>query len=287
MSGHSKWSTIKHKKGAIDAKRGAIFSRFGKEITMAVRAGGSDPEMNPRLRTALNAAKGANVPRENISRAIKRGSGELGGGVLEELGYEGFAPGGVAILVNCLSDNRNRTAANIRAYFTKNNANLGGTGSVSRLFNRKAKFLVEGEGANEEHMLELLLEAEIDVEDIYETEDGCEIITAPDAFGSTAKALEAAEITIAESSMTMIADLTVDVAEVSIARQVLRLIDMIEEDEDVQEVFSNADISDSILAEPCKIWIAKLSRPGPRRAFSWNAPESGRSRKSASLSTAG
>ena len=156
MSGHNKWSTIKHKKAAADAKRGKVFTRLAKEITAAARAGGGDADMNPRLRSAITAGKNANMPNDNIDRAVKKGTGELGGDMLEELVYEGFAPGGIAILIDCLSDNRNRTAAEIRNIFTKTNNNMASNGAVARLFNRKARFAIEGEHADEEESHENL-----------------------------------------------------------------------------------------------------------------------------------
>lgn len=247
MSGHNKWSTIKHKKAAADAKRGQAFSRFAKEITLAAKAGGSDADMNPRLRTAIAAAKGANMPNDNIDRAVKKGTGELGGGSLEEMSYEGYAPGGVAIYVNCLSDNRNRTAANVRTVFTRNNSSLATSGAVAWLFHRKSRFVVDGPSLDEDGLLELLLEAEVDVEDVSVSEGSAEVIGAPDAFADIAKALEDAEIVIAESSLTMVPETTVEVDELATGRQVLRLIEGLEEDEDVQEVFANFEMSDELM----------------------------------------
>ena len=171
MSGHSKWSTIKRKKGALDAKRGKIFSRLGREITMAAREGGGDADMNPRLRQAVASAKSANMPNDNVDRAIKKGTGELAGEALEELVYEGYAAGGVAVIVTCLSDNRNRTAADVRNIFTKAGANLAGSGAVSWMFHRKSRFVVQGEQADEETLLDVLLEAGTDVEDLQVTGD--------------------------------------------------------------------------------------------------------------------
>lgn len=246
MSGHNKWSTIKHKKGAADAKRGKLFSRLGKEITMAARGGGSDADLNPPLRAAIAAAKNVNMPNDNIDRAIKKGTGELGGGPLEELNYEGYAPGGIAVIVNCLTDNRNRTAANIRSYFTKYNGNLAGSGAVAWQFHRKSVFSVAS--SDEEALLELLLEAGVDVEDL-DVEDGvAEIIAPPDAFGAISEALEAAGIAIEESGIRLVPENTTPIADVSTAKQVLRLIDIIEEDDDVQEVVANFEMSDEIMA---------------------------------------
>lgn len=245
MSGHNKWSSIKHKKAAADAKRGKQFSRLAKELTLAARSGGGDPEMNPVLRSAIDAAKAVNMPNDNIDRAIKKGTGELETGALEELNYEGYAPGGVAVLVNCLTDNRNRTAANVRAIFTKQNSSLAGSGAVAWLFNRKAQFLIAG--ADEDAVLEALLEAEIDPDEVTAGEDGAvEVLAAPEAFGGIVDCLKAAGLTVEESGLTMIPENTVEIADVGTARQVLRLIDALEEEEDVQEVTANFEFTDDV-----------------------------------------
>lgn len=249
MSGHNKWSSIKHKKGAADAKRGKVFSRLAKEITMAARDGGGDIEMNPRLRSAVAAAKAVNTPSDNIDRAIKKGTGELEGGVIEELSYEGYAAGGVAIIVNCLSDNRNRTAAEVRNIFTKNNSSLAGNGAVSWMFHRKARFVIVGEAADEERLMEVLLEAEADVDSIEVTDDTAEILGPPEAFGDVLAVLEAEEIPVSESSLTMVPENSVEVTEAAIARQVLRMIEALEENDDVQEVHTNFEMSESLMEE--------------------------------------
>lgn len=249
MSGHNKWSTIKHKKGAADAKRGKLFSRLSKEVTLAAKAGGGDEETNARLRSAVSAAKSANMPKDNIERAIKKGTGELEGAVLEELSYEGYAPGGVAIIANCLSDNRNRTAANVRSYFTRSNSSLAANGSVSWMFHRKARFVVEGESADEETLMEVLFDAGADVETIEVDDGAAEILAPAEAFADVASALEGAEIPVSESSLTMIPENTTEVTDSSTAKQVLRLIETLEDDEDVQEVFSNLDIPDELLSQ--------------------------------------
>lgn len=248
MSGHNKWSTIKHKKGAVDAKRGKLFSRLAKEITLATRDGGGDPDMNARLRSAVLAAKGANMPSDNIERAIKKGLGELGGAVLEELNYEGYAPGGVAVIVQCLSDNRNRTAAEVRSIFNKYNCNFATAGAVSWMFQRKARFVVEGEGANEEALIELLLGHDIDVEEVSVEGDSAEIVASPECFAEILGALEEAGIEVSESSVTMVAQNMMEVNEASTARSVTRFIEALEEDDDVQSVVSNLDLSDEVMA---------------------------------------
>jgi len=249
MSGHNKWSSIKHKKAAADAKRGRLFSRLSKEITLAAREGGGDPELNPRLRAAVAAAKAANMPFDNIQRAIKKGTGELGGGPLEELSYEGYAPGGVAVLVNCLSDNRNRTAANIRTCFTRHNSNLAGTGAVSWLFHRKARFLLKGPDLDEDTVLEALLEDGVDVDDVTAVDDQVEVLAPPEAFAEIAHILEDAGFTISESSLTMIPETTVEITDPKTARQVLNLLEALEEDDDVQEVFCNFEMPDELMEQ--------------------------------------
>jgi len=247
MSGHNKWSTIKHKKGAADAKRGKIFSRLAKEITLAARDGGGDVEMNPRLRSAVSAGKAANMPNDNIDRAIKKGTGELGGGTLDELNYEGYAPGGVAVIVQALSDNRNRTAAEVRNIFNKYNCNMANTGAVSWMFQRRTRFLIEGEAANEEALFELLLGNDVDVEEINVEDGVAEIIGTPEAFGDIIAALEAEGIEVSESSVTMIPETTTEVTEAGTARSVLKFIDVLEDDDDVQSVVSNLEISDELM----------------------------------------
>jgi YebC/PmpR family DNA-binding regulatory protein len=248
MSGHNKWSTIKHKKAAADAKRGKAFSRLAKEITLAARQGGKDAEMNPRLRSALAAARQANMPADNVERAVKKGVGELQGSVMEEMTFEGYAPGGVGILVTCLSDNRNRTAANIRNLFEKNNGRLAGTNAVARQFQRKARFVVEDPALTEDRLLEVLLEAAVDVEDASCDEGVGEVIAPPEAFEAVAKALEAAGIRVSESGVPMVAQVLTEVHEEGIARQVTRLIEALEEDDDVQAVYANLSMSGELAA---------------------------------------
>jgi YebC/PmpR family DNA-binding regulatory protein len=249
MSGHNKWSSIKHKKGAADAKRGKIFSRIGKEITLAAKQGGKDIDMNPRLRTAVATGKAANMPNENIERAIKKGCGELQGTVIEEIMYEGYAPGGVGILVSVLTDNRNRTASNIRNLFEKNNGRLASSGAVARQFHRKARFMVSGPGLTEDKLLELLLDAGCDVENVVMADGEAEILAAHDAFAQVAKTLEKAGIEVSESTIAMMPETLTEARDESLARQATRLIDALEEDDDVQAVYSNLSISDEIMAK--------------------------------------
>ena len=249
MSGHNKWSSIKHKKGAADAKRGRIFSRLAKEITMAARDGGGDAAMNPRLRQAVVSAKAANMPNDNVDRAIKKGTGELAGQAPEELVYEGYVIAGVAIIVTCLSDNRNRTAADVRNMFTKAGASLAGSGAVAWMFHRKCRFVVEGAKADEEMLTDLLLEAGADVEDIQVSDDTAEIIGAPEAFADVAGVLEAEGIDVSESGIVLVPENTVELTSVSDARRVLRFVETLEDYDDVQEVYVNFEVADDLMEE--------------------------------------
>lgn len=246
MSGHSKWSTIKHKKGAADAKRGKAFSRVSKEIIMAAKEGGGDPAVNARLRSAVASAKAANMPNDNVERAIKKGTGEGSGSIMEILTYEGYAAGGVAVIITCLSDNRNRTAADIRAFFNKYNCNLGSSGTVSWKFHRKARFLIEGEHANEEKLFELLLEGGADVEDIMVDDEVAEIIAAPEAFGAVLAILEQAGITANESGIALVPENMTEITEPNTARSVQKFLNVLEDYDDVQEIFTDMDISDEV-----------------------------------------
>ncbi len=245
MSGHSKWANIKHRKGAQDAKRGKIFTRHIKEITMAAKLGGGDAEANPRLRSAIAAAKSVNMPKDNISRAIKKGLGGLDGDMYEEIRYEGYGPGGAAVLVDCLTDNRNRTAGEVRHAFTKNNGNLGESGCVGFMFDRKGSIIVLKESADEETLMGIALDA--GAEDVLEEEDSFQIITEPDDFDTVREAMEKAEIPLLDASISMIPQNTVDVTEEQNAKNLLRLIDTLEENEDVQDVHSNFDIPEELL----------------------------------------
>jgi YebC/PmpR family DNA-binding regulatory protein len=247
MSGHNKWSSIKHKKGAADAKRGKMFSRLTKEIMLAAREGGGDPNLNARLRQAVTSARSANMPNDNVERAIKKATGALAGAALEEIQYEGYAPGGVAVIVQCLSDNRNRTAAEVRTIFNRHNASLGG--SVAWMFHRRCRFVVEGEQANEEKLLEVLLDAGADVEDVQVADGSAEIIAKRDAFSDVVAALEKASIAISESGVILAPETTVPLATREEARKVLRFIEALEDNEDVQVVFSNLEIPDAVMEQ--------------------------------------
>ncbi len=252
MSGHSKWATIKRAKGAADAKRGQMFTKFSKEITMAARDGGKDPEMNPRLRSAVTAARAANMPNDNVERAILKGTGELGGAVMEELSYEGYAAGGVAVIVNCLSDNRNRTAADIRAIFNKHDFSMANSGAVSWKFHRKAKFLIEGENADEEKLFELLLDGGADVEDISVEEGFAEISAPANAFGDILKIFEDANVEVSESAIDLIPENTTVITDLDIAKRVKKFLDIIEDYDDVQEVFNDMEYKEKSKKEIVK-----------------------------------
>jgi YebC/PmpR family DNA-binding regulatory protein len=245
VSGHSKWSTIKRKKGALDAKRGKIFTRLIKEITVAARMGGGDPEGNPRLRSAIGTAKSENMPKDNIDRAIKKGTGELEGAVYDEISYEGYGPGGVAVLVDCMTDNKNRSVADIRHAFSKSGGNLGETGCVSWMFEKKGSILIDKDTIGEEELMDKALEA--GAEDVVEEDNVYQVVTTPDDFEAVREALEADGIKFIEASVSMIPQNVVEITEEKPARQILRLLESLEEHEDVQNVFSNFDISDEIM----------------------------------------
>jgi len=244
MSGHSKWANIKHKKAATDAKKGRVFSRLAKEIMVAAKMGGGDVDSNPRLRAAIAAAKAVNMPNTNLERAIKKGVGELGDVTYEEIVYEGYAAGGVALIIECLTDNRNRSISDVRSALDRNCGNLASSGAVAWMFKRFSHFVVSGDAADEEKLMELTLEAGVD--DI-EVEDGvAELWGAPEAFADILKALNDAGIQPDEASVTRRADTTVEIKDVKIAEQVLRLIDRLEDLDDVQSVTGNFEIDDSI-----------------------------------------
>ncbi|MBR2905045.1 MAG: YebC/PmpR family DNA-binding transcriptional regulator [Lentisphaeria bacterium] len=248
MSGHSKWANIKHKKEASDKKKGKIFSKLAKEIMVCVKQSGKDPNNNPRLRLALIEARSANMPRENIDRAIKKGAGELGNVNYEEIVYEGYGPEGTAFIVECLTDNKNRTIGDVRVAFDRNNGNLAASGAVSWMFQRKAHFVITDEAnADEEKLMDIVLEAGAD--DIIVEDGVAEIWGAPDAFTEIAKALEDAGIECAEAAIIRKPDNTVEIKTVQAAQQVMRLVDKLEELEDVQNVHQNSEIPDEIMEQ--------------------------------------
>jgi YebC/PmpR family DNA-binding regulatory protein len=242
MSGHSKWSTIKHRKGAKDAKRGKLFAKLARAIEVAARDGGGDPGFNPTLATAIDKAKGASMPADNIDRAIKRGTGEVEGAIYEEIWYEGYAPGGVALYVLVLTDNRNRAASDVRSTFTRSGGSLGEPGSVAYLFEQKGFILVEGP---EDDVMLTALEA--GAEDVREGGELWEVITVPGELKAVREALEEAGLRIESADVTQLPATSVPL-EADKAKQVLRLVDALEELDDVQEVYANFDIGDEVMA---------------------------------------
>jgi YebC/PmpR family DNA-binding regulatory protein len=245
MSGHSKWATIKHKKGATDAKRGKIFTRLIKEITIAAKSGGGDPDGNPRLRGAIAAAKAENMPADNIKRAIQRGTGELEGVSYEEITYEGYGPGGVALIVDVLTDNKNRAVSEIRHAFSKNGGNLGAEGAVAWMFSKKGVISIAKDAANEDKLMEIVLES--GAEDLNDEGDHWEILSDPKDFEAVNNALKAARIPTETAEITKIAS-TYTKLEGSQANAMMRLLETIEDLDDTQNVYSNFDFDEAHVA---------------------------------------
>ena len=241
MSGHSKWATIKHKKAALDSKRGKVFTRLIKEIQIAARAGG-DPDGNPRLRTAVLAAKAESMPADNIKRAIMRGTGELEGGQIDEILFEGYGPGGAAVLVNTATDNRNRTVSEIRHMFSKNGGNLGEVGSVAWMFERKSQIIVDAETISEDQLMSVVLDAGAD--DIRDQDGAWEILSAPEAHDAVLQALEKAKVANASAEIAMVPKNTVKLDGKN-ANAMLRLYDALEEHDDVQNVYGNYEVDEA------------------------------------------
>ncbi len=246
MSGHSKWHSIKHKKAATDSKRGRIFTRLIKEMTAAARGGGGDPDMNPRLRLAVATAKASNMPADNIKKAIMRGTGELPGVSYEDINYEGYGPGGVAIFMHVLTDNKNRTVAELRHVLSKNGGNLGETGCVGWMFDRKGYFVVEKSAADEDKLMELALGAGAD--DMREDGSNFEILTTPESFEPVRAALEAQSIPTASAEISMIPQNYIKL-EGKQAQTMLKLMEALEDHEDIQNVWSNFDVDESAFEE--------------------------------------
>ena len=246
MSGHNKWAKIKHKKAGTDAQRGKLFSRLIKEITIAARNGGADPNGNPRLRLAIQTAKSANMPADNIKRAVQRGTGELPGAVYEELTYEGYGPAGVALMVELVTDNKNRTVAEIRHILDRNNGKLAEAGSVAWMFQKKGSIEVPKSAIGEDDLLSIILEAGAD--DMRAEDDYYDITTSADTFEAVKKAIEDKGVTISNASLQLLPQNTVRV-EGKEAEQVLKLMEALEEHDDVQNVYANFDIDDSVLAQ--------------------------------------
>jgi YebC/PmpR family DNA-binding regulatory protein len=244
MSGHSKWSSIKHKKAATDAKRGKIFTKLIKEITVAARMGGGDDSANPRLRTAILAAKSENMPKDNIERAIKKGTGELEGVNYEESIYEGYGPGGAAVLVESLTDNKNRTVADVRSIFGKNGGSLGESGCVAWMFDKKGYIVIESDAVVEDKLMEVALEA--GAEDIREDDGSFEVITALGDFEAVKEAIDEAGIPHVVAEVTMLPQNTTNLAGKD-AEQMVRLMEFLEDCDDVQKVYTNADIPEEVI----------------------------------------
>ncbi len=244
MSGHSRWATIKHKKGAADARRGKVFTKLIKEITVAARIGGADADSNPRLRTAVAAARAENMPADNIKRAIQKGTGELPGSVYEETVYEGYGPGGVALMLEVATDNKNRTLSEIRHILSKHGGNLGGNGCVSWMFHKKGYVVVEKGKANDDKLLELV--TEVGADDMVEDGTNWEIFSTPEKFQSVMDALKKAQISTAAGEVSMLPQTYVKLSGKQ-AEQMLRLVEELEDHEDVQHVYANFDIEEAEL----------------------------------------
>jgi len=247
MSGHSKWSSIKHKKGAADAKRGKLFTKLIREITVAAREGGGNMEANSRLRLAVQRGKEANMPSENIDRAIKKGTGELAGVTYENVSFEGYALGGVAVIVEGLTDNRNRTTSEVRSIFTKRSGNMAGAGSVSFQFEKKGIFLVKKENFDEEELMTAAIDSGAD--DFTFDEDFYQITCSPQDFDKVRSALSVKKIKVESGELSMIPKNSVKIEDAETAKKVLTLIEELEDNDDVQNVYSNFDIPDEILKE--------------------------------------
>ncbi len=245
MSGHSKWATIRHKKGAADAKRGKAFTKLIKELMVSARMGGGNPDGNPRLRAAVLAARAENMPKDNIDRAIKKGTGELEGVNYEEMMYEGYGPGGVAVLVDIMTDNRNRAASEVRHIFSRNGGNLGEAGCVAWMFNKKGSIVFDNNAVVEEELLELALEA--GAEDVKDQEDQFEVITSPEDLANVKAAFDEKGLKYELAEITMSPQTSVRIEDPKTAQQLLRLMDALEDSDDVQHVYANFDIPDQIL----------------------------------------
>lgn len=247
MAGHSKWANIKHRKGRADAARGKVFSKIAKEIIVAAAAGGGNVDDNIQLRALVQKARGVSMPKDNIDRAIKKGTGELEGGQLVEGSYEGYAAGGIAVVVKVLTDNKNRSIAEVRHAFTKAGANMADQGAVSRMFQRKGQIFIDKDKTDEDTLMDLALEA--GAEDLKTEGDQFEVITDPGDFDAVSDAITKAGIDMAVSEITMIPDMLTEVTEADQAKSIMRFIEALEELDDVQDVYSNFDISDEIAAQ--------------------------------------
>lgn len=247
MAGHSKWSKVKHIKGVVDVKRGRVFSKLSREIIVAAKNGGGDPKLNARLRTAIDAARAQNMPNDTIDRAIKKGTGELGGEAPAEITYEGYAPGGVAMLVECVTDNKNRTSADLRSVFTRNHGSLGTPGSVAHLFARKGEIRLPQGAADEDTMLDAALEAGAD--DVAQDGEEHVVLTAPDQLFAVGDTLRSRQLTPTSQKLTQLPLTLIPVADVATAQQVVRLYEALDDLDDVQNVYTNFDIPDEVMEE--------------------------------------
>lgn len=247
MAGHNKWSKVKHIKAVVDARKGRVFSKYAREITIAVKQGGKDPDSNPRLRTALSGARGMNMPNDNIDRAIKKGMGELGGAVLEEITYEGYAPGGVALLVECVTDNKNRASADIRTIFNKGHGSMGSAGSVAHLFQRIGAVKVPADSISSDAITELAIEA--GAYDVLPDAEEHTLLTAPDQLYAVANFLKEKGVSASTVKLDYHPATTITLTDVGTARQVLKLYDALEDLDDTQNIYANFEIADEIADE--------------------------------------
>lgn len=247
MAGHSKWANIKHRKGRQDAQRAKVFTRLGKELTIAAKLGGGDISFNPRLRLAVDKAKAANMPKDNMERAIKKGTGELEGVEYQEIRYEGYGPGGIAFLVDVVTDNKNRSASTVRMNFSRNDGNLGETGSVSFLFGRKGIFEFKKENVTEEVLMDIALEA--GAEDVVEKDEMWVVITDQNDLDAVKEVLDSNNLKYETGEVTMYPATEIEISDEETAKKLMKLYDDLEENEDVQEIYSNFDISDEIMAK--------------------------------------
>lgn len=247
MSGHSKWASIKHKKGALDAKRGKLFTKLIREITVAAREGGGDASSNPRLRLAIQKAKDANMPADNIERGVKKGTGELEGVSYENISFEGYAVGGVAVIVEVLTDNRNRATSSVRAAFSKRGGNMAGAGSVAFQFDKKGVFMIKKGDLAEEQLLDIVLEA--GAEDMRSEGDFYEVVCAIQDFDKVRTAISSKKINIESGELSMVPKNTIKIDDISVARKILTLVDDLEDNDDVQNVYANFDIPDDMIRQ--------------------------------------
>lgn len=247
MSGHSKWATIKHKKGALDAKRGKIFTKIIREITVAAREGGGSVDSNPRLRLAVQKAKDANMPADNIDRGIKKGTGELEGTTYKNISFEGYAPGGVAVIADVLTDNSNRTTSEVRSIFTKRGGNMAGSGSVAFQFERKGLFMIKKTDIKEDALMDIVLE--VGAEDMTSDDEFFEVTCLPQDFDKVRTGLVNKNVKVESSELTLLPKNTVKVTEVDVAKKIMTLVEELEDNDDVQNVYTNFDISDEILKQ--------------------------------------